>query len=384
MRARPDHWHGSQWRTRFNVSGFDGSPSGGSRQSADSHVETFNLAFPGLDCDEGEYVIEANGMWKTLTTRVTFSLPSAPEFEASLLAHQDFPDCPNGVAHYPLYRMARDRGCRVLLGGLGGDDCFTGHYLHLADLLRRLKLVSLGRQLRDDGLDLRALLRFAVRPLAPEPLRRVARAMRPGYPDWIPNRFATHVNLPDRLYRGRFSGRFNGRYWQSRAQEGIFRDITSGWTAHVHETLSRILSEHTLEYRSPLMRLKVVEFALAIPEEQRWRGSVTKFVFRQAMRDLLPEKIRARPDKPDFGILFPSMLRQLNATSVFGSLRIAALGWVDAAKVNEMHAALLSCPSTSYIGKANLWPLWMIFGVERWLTATDALFERKPTWNLAS
>ena len=85
----------------------------------------------------------------------------------------------------------------------------------------------------------------------------------------------------------------------------MFRDLTHGWVYYCFETLSRVLAEHGLEYRSPLLRLNVVEFGLAIPEDQRWRGAETKFVLRQAMKGLLPEKIRTRKDKAEFGAVFP-------------------------------------------------------------------------------
>jgi len=317
-------------------------------------VQTFSVAYPGLDCDEGEYVREADRMWGDCTKRVPFALPSKSAFEAVVAAHRDFPECPNGVAQRPLYKEAREHGCRVLLGGLGGDDCLTGHPVHYADLLKQVKLPSLYRQMKADGVNARGLFNLAVRPLVPLSLRRVRRMLRRGYPDWISDRFAKAVSLADRLRRPQPAR----RQWQSRAQEEIFRALSNGWSYHVHETLSRVLAEHGLELRSPLLRLNVVEFALAIPEEQRWRGAETKFVLRQSMKGLLPEMIRARVSKADFAALFPQLLSRLDSESVFRSLRLVSRGWLDSERVRQMHERLA----------AWIWPLWMIFGVESWLT----------------
>jgi asparagine synthase (glutamine-hydrolysing) len=156
--------------------------------------------------------------------------------------------------------------------------------------------------------------------------------LRRGYPDWISDRFAKSVALADRLHPPQPVR----RQWQSLAQEEIFRDLTHGWRYYVLETLSRVLAEHGLELRSPLLRLNVVEFALAIPEEQRWRGAETKFVLRQSMKGLLPEKIRTRLDKADFGTLFPRMFSQLDSAPVFQSLRLVSRGWLDASHVGRM------------------------------------------------
>ena len=60
-------------------------------------VQTFTVAYPGLDCDEGEYVREADRLWQSCTKRIAFELPSRPEFDSALRAHRDFPACPNGV-----------------------------------------------------------------------------------------------------------------------------------------------------------------------------------------------------------------------------------------------------------------------------------------------
>src|SRR6185503_12894360 len=194
-------------------------------------VETFNVALPGLDCDEGEYVREFDRRWKCTTARVNFALSTRAEFDASLAAHGDFPECPTGVMHYPVYKAARASGCRVLLGGMGGDESLTGHFLHYADFVKQMNLRALRRQMREDGLDLRGLVKYGLRPLAPAPLRWGARLLRRGYPEWIDGRFANAVGLADRLWRPRLSQ----LRWQSRAQEAMFRDLTNGWTYYCLE-----------------------------------------------------------------------------------------------------------------------------------------------------
>jgi asparagine synthase (glutamine-hydrolysing) len=147
----------------------------------------------------------------------------------------------------------------------------------------------------------------------------------------------------------------------------LFRRLTHGWTYHIRESLSRAAAEHGIEVRNPLLRLNVVEFALAIPEEQRWRGAETRFALRQAMKGLLPEKLRTRSGKTDFGILSARLLSHLDAAATFRSLQLASLGWLDPKQVAQMQAA----PSA--------WqPLWMIYGLDRWLATTSLLDHNAP------
>ena len=44
----------------------------------------------------------------------------------------------------------------------------------------------------------------------------------------------------------------------------------------------------------------MIEFTFATPDDQRRRGEYQKFVFRNAMRGLMPESVLGRLDKADF------------------------------------------------------------------------------------
>jgi asparagine synthase (glutamine-hydrolysing) len=325
--------------------------------------QTFSLSYSGLDCDDEQLVREAESHWQASAERVNFEFPSAVEFDSSCHAHRDFPETPGEWSRHPLYDAVRERGCRVLLSGFAGDDCLAGHVLHCADLLREFKLRDLRRQLGHDKLGSQGLYQFALRPLVPARAQRVARVVQRGYPHWIADRFAKRVGLADRLDRPHF----DKGLWQSRAQEELFRQLTHGWAYHTRESLNRAAAEHGIEVRNPLLRLNVVEFALAIPEEQRWRGAETRFALRQAMKGLLPENIRTRSRKTDFSILFALLLSHCDAAATFRSLQLVSLGWLDGKHVSHM----LTAPSMEQ-------PLWMIYGLDRWLATTSLLDRRVP------
>jgi asparagine synthase (glutamine-hydrolysing) len=65
--------------------------------------------------------------------------------------------------------------------------------------------------------------------------------------------------------------------------------------------VDRTSMAHSLEARVPLVDHKILEFAATIPFEMKLRGSVTKWVLKEAVRDLLPPEILARP-KQGFGV----------------------------------------------------------------------------------
>jgi asparagine synthase (glutamine-hydrolysing) len=52
---------------------------------------------------------------------------------------------------------------------------------------------------------------------------------------------------------------------------------------------------HSIEARPPLLDHKFVEFAATIPARLRLRGRDTKYIFKKAMRGILPDAIIDRP-----------------------------------------------------------------------------------------
>jgi asparagine synthase (glutamine-hydrolysing) len=115
-----------------------------------------------------------------------------------------------------------------------------------------------------------------------------------------------------------------------------------------------------MEGRQPFHDRRLIEFALALPEDQRWRGDQTKFVLRQAMRRHLPDSVRRRQTKADFTFMVTQFLARESAGRDIQSLRLAEAGYLDAVEVSDMHTLWQQ-------GKIdNTWNLWMILALESW------------------
>lgn len=54
---------------------------------------------------------------------------------------------------------------------------------------------------------------------------------------------------------------------------------------------------HSIEARVPLLDHKVVEFAATIPPELKLRNGTTKYIFKRAMRGILPDETIDRPKR---------------------------------------------------------------------------------------
>ena len=340
-----------------------------------SGFETFSLVFPGMPCDESVYIQDVVRMWDITSNTVG---PSGPEpfcYVEEVRRYQDFPEYPNGVMSYPLMALAREKGFRVILTGSGGDDWLTGSFYHYADFLRQLKFVSLIRQIHSDRqfsfdagipaiiFPALPLLRVGLFPLVPGAARHaIKRALgRDGRPPWVDALFARRIQLSERLNA-------DARHqFPSFAQQDIYSGLVSGWLSQGNELGNRSEAWFGVERRHPFLDRRVVEFALALPEEQRWRRDQPKFVLRQALRGLLPESIRRRHTKADFSHVFAEALQALGGERLFDSLAVAAMGWVDGGQIRGMYrqmAQRYAQADPTYI--SYIWKLWMIFGIELW------------------
>ncbi|MDF0676281.1 MAG: asparagine synthase (glutamine-hydrolyzing) [Nitrospira sp.] len=337
------------------------------------NLQTFSLVFPGLPCDEHAFIDDVVARGPFRSHRIRPETPSLGDLVQDVFRYQDFPDHPNGVMNVPLRRLAQQQGCRVLLTGSGGDEWLTGSFFHYADLLRNLKFRSLLRRLRADHLwhdeqlsyDLFSLplVQFGLLPLIPQPCRNLGKQLlgRTSMPDWMSPAMWRRTQMQERIRRASWIPR-----GCSYAQQDLFRSTMHGLGVHGIEMDERASSSFGLESRHPFNDRRLIEFALALPEAQRWRNR-PKFILRHALEEMLPASVRERVDKADFSCVFAHALIAEPMMAIFRSLSVSSMGWVDGGKVWADYQLMANCYSRGnedyrfYVAS-----LWMILGVELW------------------
>jgi asparagine synthase (glutamine-hydrolysing) len=83
-----------------------------------------------------------------------------------------------------------------------------------------------------------------------------------------------------------------GTDWLSAIQ---YRDLHHYLPLDILTKVDRMTMAHSLEARPPLLDHKLVEFAATIPARFRLRDGTTKYLFKQALRGVLPDSIIDRP-----------------------------------------------------------------------------------------
>lgn len=340
-------------------------------------IAAYHLAFSRREADERMFVNELAGMRAgTIHTASADTAAAEPARDRA----QRFRYLPEDLDQSPwhiLYTMARRSGSRVILWGYGADEWLTGNPVHCADLIRGLQFRKLLRQFRHDvaafgyletEVTFAEAARWCLLPLIPRRLAsNIKRGLQWNVPDWITPRFSRAIGLQERL-----SPRHGVPDFPTLVQQGMYGTLVSGYRTITYELANQLEAHHGMEGRSPFCDRRLVEFAFAIPEEQRWHGDQTKHVLRQAMRGLLPDSIRLRRTKGEFGYLIRENFARQCRGETFRSLRLAADGYVDAAAVRRLYERYTQGDGTSVLS------LWAIFAVERWITTAAVAADTPP------
>ncbi len=205
-------------------------------------------------------------------------------------------------------------------------------------------------------------------------LRRTLWPLVPPRPKFLINRLRG-LKLVPQFVNGEFARRLDlerlrnaptrQRSGLGFAQRTMYQVLNLGISILFAELNERECALAGLEGRHPFYDRRIIEFAFAIPEDQRCRPRATKYVMRQAGRGLLPESVRQRRDKASFDSMVLHGLKDVTAAlggeAGFGSFNIAQRGWIDPDQLRRIYRERIADPAHS-----NLWPLWSVMELEMW------------------
>jgi asparagine synthase (glutamine-hydrolysing) len=344
------------------------------RRGGATPIQAVSLVFPRhAEIDETKYIKDV-----VRAADVPWIGVEAPRFDVaawhrSVWRRRDFPEFPNAAAFEGIRRVVAERNLRVTLSGEGGD-LLTGSVFHYADLLRSGRLLAAFQRYADvarlEGMGWTSarFLRCGVWPVLPaaarRAVRRIARRWRSnGVPGWIAAPFAQRTALADRLRPDPVPDRL-----PSVARYDVLQQYRSGLDTLLSEGTERASAEEGIEDRHPFLDRRLVEFVLALPEEQRWQRGRMKYVLRRALTGLLPEAVVKRSDKADFSRLFTDAIDALGGEAFYNDLVLARMGWLEQDKVVMLYRRMRSRVSKGWSAYSeDAWSLWAIAGVEIWV-----------------
>ncbi len=341
-------------------------------QPPPSRFDTFSIRFDDPQADERGFIDDVAAMWGLRTNWSPPFFAKFPDYLAEIRRYRYLGIRPNSSMDALMHRAMRERGYRVVMTGQGGDQWFGGSADCFADLLCSFRLGQLYRLLGEEAAAptrvlpgygrLGLLLRRTLWPLVPPQPKFLINRLRGVrlVPPYVKREFAARLDL-ERV-RNTPTREISGL---SFTQRTMFQVLNLGISTYLAEVNERECALVGLEGRHPFYDRRIIEFAFAIPEDQRCRPRATKYVMRQAAHSLMPESVRQRRGKAEFSSMLVHGLKNVTAAfggeTAFPSLGVAQRGWIDPAQLRRVYREKIDDPL------ANVWPLWSVMELEMWL-----------------
>ena len=274
---------------------------------AAGRLKTFSIGFAESEFDELPYARDVAKAFGTDHYDLVLR-PDAVSIVEDLTWYLDEPfGDTSAIPTYMVSKLASEH-VKVVLSGDGGDELFAGYDKYVVE----------GRERRFDRI--------------PSPLRAVAGAVGRAMPEGMTGRrFLQHLALDGahryldastmfragelrKLFRPDAYRRLadqdplseslrvlqhGGDDWLAALQ---YRDLHTYLPLDILTKVDRATMAHSLEARPPLLDHRLVEFAATVPARYRLRDGTTKYLFKQAMRGILPDAII---DRQKHGFVVP-------------------------------------------------------------------------------
>lgn len=288
--------------------------------------------------DESRYI----NLYRSQLKNMHFITPNAETLFNDMFqfveAHGEPVPSTSPYAQFKVMELAKEHVV-VTLDGQGADESLAGyHYFfgnYFKELLysaRMLKLLNESFHYLNIHKSIFALKTFAFF-LLPESLKTKARLQEKGYINqaFIENHSSDNV-IAGQLYDSTNLQKALLNHFEYKLEHLLkWEDRNSMW--------------FSLESRVPFLDYRFVEKTLALPSEKVIQKGYTKYILREAMKGVLPEKIRLRQDKVGFGTpqdewfrtaKFEDFIKQIITSKRFREREI-----FDAEKVQKLYEAHL-------------------------------------------
>jgi asparagine synthase (glutamine-hydrolysing) len=283
----------------FLSGGLDSSTIVALMSRHNSMVKTFSVGFGEDGYSELAYAAQVAAHFGTQHCEIVVAHRDMIERLPQLVAYRDAPV--SEPSDIPIYLLACEasRSVKMVLTGEGSDEILGGYPKHIAERFAH------GYQL------LPAYIRHRfIEPLTralPYDFRRIKTAVTNlNIKDW-PERYVRWFGALNRGERDRLSVlRLNGTPVldappfdadprSSPLRRILYFDQTSWLPDNLLERGDRMTMAASIEARVPFLDHELAAFVSSLPDGFRVRGLQSKWVLREAGKQLIPERILARP-----------------------------------------------------------------------------------------
>lgn len=254
----------------------------------ENHIETFSLVNPGLKNDESKYIDEVVNHIDASSNKTSLNSEDLEKDLYDLVWTQEEPFSSLSIyGGYKVMELASKKGIKVVLDGQGGDELFAGYpeyldYYSLDNLLSLNLYRFCDHDIRINHNFINVCARFILKKL--------------GFDNLIEE---------FRLWKLKSIKKF-----YNEGNKHIIEDFTlnkvllNDITLYSIPKLLRFEDKNSMrwgvESRVPFLDYRLVEYAASLAPNCKIRNGMTKYIFRQAMESITPDRILSRKDKIGF------------------------------------------------------------------------------------
>lgn len=329
-------------------------------EHSDQKLYSFSAIHPGETINEEGFidsVVEYTGVESIKVT------PNVDEFWSELDLWTYFQEEPviSGApyAYYVVMREAR-KYVTVILSGQGGDELLAGYipyfmsYWHSAwDQKKPLKALSelfSGRDL---------YMKFILMKL--DSYFQKSNQIRPV--EFLTKDILSKLEIPRFVHKRNLN-------------ERLFEDVTSSTTQCLLRYEDKNSMANSLESRVPFYDHEMVEYIFNLPMDQKIKHGWNRYVYRNAMKGLMPDRNRLRRSK--IGFTNPEWewieRKKDRFMSIFDSEKFRSRKYWDADKVVQGFNKALKNEL-----RGDILFFWRLFSVEMWLRIFVDDFQTRKT-----
>lgn len=260
--------------------------SGGvSKELIGKKQKTFSAVYKDREIDEREYIEEVA---KNTGIEKNYVFPTSAKLwkEMKKIAYQqDEPfGGPSIFAQWNVMRLARKK-VTVVLDGQGGDELLAGYTpyygIYFFNLLKKKKMFQLSKEfLLSLDLTVPFIKKFFEESKHESKIKEM---LNPGFVS-------------------KFEKEIKTKWHGDNLAEFLHSEITQNSIPRLLRYEDKNSMAFSVESRVPFLDHRVVEYIFSLPINQRIKNGWTKYLLRNAVKGIVPEKIRKRRSKIGFAV----------------------------------------------------------------------------------
>jgi asparagine synthase (glutamine-hydrolysing) len=258
-------------------------------------VKTFTIGFKDQAFDESAHARRVAREFGTEHHELVLE-PEVIDIVEDIAWHLDEPfGDTSAIPTYMVSKLAAEH-VKVVLSGDGGDELFAGYDKYKVEARRRAfplpgparRIIGAAAAFLPPGMKGRNFLRNLALDGPHRYLDESTLFRRDEKERLFPPEVLALMTDGDPWNEELGYLKRAGGHWLSAAR---YMDMKAYLPLDILTKVDRMSMAHSLEAREPLLDHRLVEFAATIPPEMMLRGGTTKWIFKEAMRGILPDDI---------------------------------------------------------------------------------------------